>query len=288
MTTCNFTEADNGLQTLQVMLVQEKQGYRTAVGMSHVNKKCRAAMVFWCFQVIQQSGLSRELVAMAMSYLDRFLIKEKAGDSGTLQLAVMTCLYVAIKVHGRGVSLRPDHLCDIAGNAFSRDDVIKMESRIVETLEWRLNSPTPLSFLHCFVSLLPDKPSPDVVRLSEYQTQVAVLDFVGIPASTIALCALANALEATTGQDVDGIKSILSIDPELQQQVQDRLWNMIHISSILERVPPEQHDDWMTDDEEERCPTTDPKTANGGEDSPRTVELSQFECGSPIRESVEL
>eukprot|EP00970_Alexandrium_tamarense_P016506 scaffold6677_cov62-Alexandrium_tamarense.AAC.4 len=60
----------------------------------------RVRICEWCYQVTDAYGIDRAVVSIALSYLDRFvsLLRQEANDY-EYQLAAITCLYTAVKVH---------------------------------------------------------------------------------------------------------------------------------------------------------------------------------------------
>lgn len=71
-----------------------------------INEADRTKLVDWCYRVIDLFQLEREVVAMAMDLVDRFLSKSNTCDLAykvmhdrvQFQLLTMTALYIAIRV----------------------------------------------------------------------------------------------------------------------------------------------------------------------------------------------
>ena len=156
-------------------------------------------------QVVDFCKFSRETVAIAMSILDRFLSTQQGRsaifDSADFQLAAMTSLYTAVKIHEPEV-MSAQLVSTLSRGAHSEAEVKVMERRILQSVKWHVNPPTSLSFVRSFLDLLPsdfldEATKSTLYEVSKYQTELVVADYslVIVPASTIAYASLVNALE---------------------------------------------------------------------------------------------
>ena len=156
-------------------------------------------------QVVDFCKFSRETVSIAMSILDRFLMTQQGRsaifDSADFQLAAMTSLYTAVKIHEPEV-MSAQLVSTLSRGAHTEAEVTAMECRILRAVKWHVNPPTSLSFVRSFLDLLPsefldESTKSTVYEVSKYQTELVVADYslVSVPASTIAFASLVNALE---------------------------------------------------------------------------------------------
>ena len=114
-------------------------------------------MIEWYFQVIDYIEFSRETVVIASAYLDRFMssgrprARKVLQDRKEYQLATMTALYVAVKLHEPklfDISL----LTQLSRGSYIEQDFKQMEMNVLSSLSWRLNGPTYITvFEHCIV-----------------------------------------------------------------------------------------------------------------------------------------
>jgi Cyclin, N-terminal domain/Cyclin, C-terminal domain len=167
---------------------------------------CRQIMYYWMVRVVDFFPcMSRETVAYAMSYLDRFLQSEGGAEARrkrrVFQLASIGCLYVAVKIHEHA-AVSPSFLEKLSNAEFSVKDVERMELLILKSLKWRLSTPTALAFLRQYLAIIPSMMltgslREEVFQIAKYQTEVAMSDYkyVSVNASTVAYCALLNALD---------------------------------------------------------------------------------------------
>lgn len=169
-----------------------------------VDSDCRIKMSEWCYQVVDFCKFRRETVAIGMSYLDRYLCSPKGRSAlcnrKEYQLAAMTALYIAIKLH-EPLEMETSLLADLSRGCYKEMEFVEMEQLMLTAIKWRVNGPTCLAFVAHFLALLPSAVHPDVAEAimdyARFQTEVAVAEqsLVCIKPSEVALAAVLNAVE---------------------------------------------------------------------------------------------
>lgn len=188
-----------------------------------IDAACRVKMAQWCFQVVDYANFKRSTVSFAITLLDRFLschqscphVMKSLLCRKTYQLTCMTCLFMAIKTN---------ETADVSGNVFSNlsrdafvaEDLTSMELKILQTLQWRINGPTPFDLLQYITLVLPcfsksrlsETDLVNIVELSSFQLDLSVGDyyFMTEKRSTIAIAALCNVLET------NAVPSLTNVD----------------------------------------------------------------------------
>ena len=120
-----------------------------------VDESCREKMCEWSYRICDHFNTSREIVAIAFSYLDRFNDVTRC-DRTAFKLASMTCLYIATKVfHNKQLSVLS--LVELSRNEFTAQHIIQMERIILATLDYKMNPPTAQIFLYQYQLILPIK-----------------------------------------------------------------------------------------------------------------------------------
>ena len=194
-------------------------------------------MVQWCTQVTDYCEFSRETVAVALSYVDRYLsIISRATTSSTAtgqqqqphhhftdeqraplhdrreyQLLCMTALHTAIKIR-EPLEMDTELVAELSRGTYTAADVAWMEQQLLQVLGWRLAGPTSLDFCRHLVELVAaaangdsdsDRVADAMVELCQLQTELASADyrFVPLNPSTVAVSSILNAIEAL-GEDV--------------------------------------------------------------------------------------
>ncbi|CAB9507274.1 diatom-specific cyclin [Seminavis robusta] len=202
---------------------------------------CRQIMFYWMVRVVDFfPSMTRETVAYAMSYLDRFLQSKAGADArrkrSVFQLAAISCLYMAVKIH-ESSAVSPQFLEKLSQAEYTVKDVEGMELTILAALGWRMSTPTALAFLRQFMAIIPKvflngDLREEVFQIAKYQTEVALSDYkyVTVNGSTVAYCALLNALDMF---QIDSIQIGWFVS-EAAQIVRDSIYT-IHIQQSLAR-----------------------------------------------------
>ena len=167
-----------------------------------VDEESRIKMCEWCYQVVDYCKFRRETVGIGMAFLDRYLATPEGRaaltDRKFYQLAAMTSLYMAIKIH-EPLEMETSLLADLSRGCYTDLQIADMELEILDALKWRLAGPTPLAFVQHFLALLSvdSRAKSAIMDYGRYQTELAVscLDLVPRYPSEVAIAAILNAME---------------------------------------------------------------------------------------------
>lgn len=200
---------------IAIMRIQEETTYRVKDYISEsalvrkraskpVDSDCRVKMCEWCYQVVDFCKFRRETVGIGMSYLDRYLCTPKGRSAlcnrKEYQLAAMTALYIAIKLH-EPLEMETSLLADLSRGCYTEMEFVHMEQTMLQAIKWRVNGPTSLAFVAHFMAFLPSSVHADVaesiMEYARFQTELAVAeqDLISVRPSYIGLAALMNAVE---------------------------------------------------------------------------------------------
>ncbi|KAL8467860.1 hypothetical protein ACS0TY_031199 [Phlomoides rotata] len=96
------------------------------------------------------------LVYLSVNYVDRFLSKQEILDKRPwiAHVLVIASLSVAAKMRNADLSVSLSVLQREEGFEFDAQSVHRMETILLSTLQWRMRSITPFSFLQYFLTLL--------------------------------------------------------------------------------------------------------------------------------------
>ena len=238
------------ISTIEAMCQQEERGYACSDYLHQYNhvdvepgprkkiavdRDVRAKLVDWCYSIVDFCKFNRETVAISISYLDRFLLSELGlvtlQEPTIYQLAAMTSLYTAIKIH-EPEAMDPELVSNLSHGAYTIEQVEAMEYAILQAIQWRVNTPTALAFVRYFLDLLPNKILDKATKAAAYdltinQTEFAVRDykFVTVKSSAVAYVSLMNSLESLCidSKTYDYVSRILArvsnIDPDAKHTV---------------------------------------------------------------------
>lgn len=209
---------------------------------TRIDEYCREQIVEWSFRVVDYFRIDREIVAISLSFLDRFLATGRC-DRTTFKLAATTTLHLAVKLLYPCKLAELGILSDLSRGEFDMHDVSKMESHILKTLSWNLHPPTSIAFASIFLDYffaaftvpLSSADMDDVYDVSSFFCELAVCDyyFVTLPASSIALAAILNSLEGMFGPENKIASEVLHAAMRVHfgfrhdlADVRNRLWTL--------------------------------------------------------------
>ena len=198
------------LSQICIMLQQEKNSSykcsdylsRTqAIGPTH-----REALCKWGYHTIAAChGVSRLTAVVAFGYFDRFpssntpAANRALNDVTECQLAFVTCLVIALKIHS-GFNVETNFVSNvITKNSYDAEEINDMELQILHSLGWKLNGPTPHDFIDYFLEVMPgvDGTCLDLAKqLSKALAEAAVMRYTSVlhHPSEIAFASLCCAL----------------------------------------------------------------------------------------------
>ena len=109
-----------------------------------VNEQMRSILVDWIIDVHLKFGFTDETLYMTVSIIDRYLTVNEISRS-KLQLLGITAMMIACK-HEEIDLPKVDDFIYITDNAYTKDEVFKMENAVLSLLKFNLLSPSPIKF----------------------------------------------------------------------------------------------------------------------------------------------
>jgi hypothetical protein len=212
----NHFSMEEILEMIQVMRQKEETTYSTRDWLSEANhlsplcldvdRACRSKMCAWSYQVVDFCNFQRETVEMSLNYLDRYLLTPIGAralcNRNIFQLAAMTSLYTAVKIH-ESEAMDPKLVSSLSRGAYTPQEVEAMEHEILTAIQWSVNPPTALSFVRQFLNLIPREAMDEEMRanvydIARFQTEIAAkeYDFMWIKPSVTGFCSFINALDS--------------------------------------------------------------------------------------------
>jgi len=211
------TSAEQSIETIHAMTMQEELGYSVVDYLSYlpntssaldtpVDANCRFVMAKWCNEIADFCNYKRETVAIAMNCLDRFMSTPSGQDilldRNIYQLAAMTALYSSVKIHEQE-AMDPNLVSTLSRGVHSPQAVEAMESKMLNSIGWRVNPPTAMSFVRSMIDLVPDHlmqscQKETVSDIAKFQIEMIVneYDFCTFNASSIAFACVLNAMDS--------------------------------------------------------------------------------------------
>jgi cyclin A len=160
-----------------------------------INSNMRGILVDWLVEVSEQYKLHTETLFLSINYIDRFLSRNNV-QRGKLQLVGITCMLVAAKYE----EIYPPSVEDfvyISDNAYSREQVIAEEVKLLNALKFHCTVATSRQFLRRFAKAA--RADHTTHEMAHYLAELSLLDitFVKYPPSVIAAAAILIAINTT-------------------------------------------------------------------------------------------
>lgn len=238
-------------------------GRKDNVAETRIDEYCREQIVEWSFRVVDYFRIDREVIALSISFLDRFLSKCRC-DRTSFKLAATTTLNLAVKLLYPCKLGELGILSDLSRGEFDMADVADMEGCILRSLSWQLHPPTPVAFATLLLDYVSYDTSfeissadlDDVYDVSSFFCDLAVCDYFFVPlnSSTVALAAIQNALEGMFGPknrlDIGILRAARKLSIYKSQDLsaaRNRLWELYERSeecALHNKVSADQETPW--------------------------------------------
>jgi len=139
---------------------------------SDINNTMRAILVDWLVDVHIRFKLLPETLFLTVNIIDRYLEKEQISKD-KLQLVGVTAALISSKYE----EIYPPEVKDfvyITDNAYTKEDILKMEQKMLHTLDFNLNVPSSNRFLQRFAKLWGS--SKKTVFLAQYLLELSLVE----------------------------------------------------------------------------------------------------------------
>ena len=168
---------EDATERLKLMLDEEglfvPGNYMASVQTDGMEKEWRNQIVEWFFQLSDYYSFSRETAALAIALLDRFMATTSV-NSLQYQLAALTCLFIAIKYNER-IQPKAQKIVTLAHGKFLPEHMRMMEQKILSSVGWRVNYPTPMCLIRAMLTYLNALPETTerIILDAQYLTELA-------------------------------------------------------------------------------------------------------------------
>ncbi|KAI7740860.1 hypothetical protein M8C21_006502 [Ambrosia artemisiifolia] len=114
-----------------------------------INASMRAILIDWLVEVAEEYRLVPDTLYLTINYIDRYL-SGNLMDRQRLQLLGVACMMIASK-YEEICAPQVEEFCYITDNTYFKDEVLQMESSVLNFLKFELTAPTVRCFLRRFV-----------------------------------------------------------------------------------------------------------------------------------------
>jgi hypothetical protein len=193
--------------------VQQCQSFRSALDLAsgvtklrqenqHIDQNLdwRYRIARWLLKASDDLNLARETAAIALTYLDRFMMRRGSIVKREYQLASVTSLFMASKLYEKK-PLKMARLVKYTQGVFPPNEIIVKEVELTKVNMTFMFPPTPGAFALMLLNGLSGKAESvkDLIENIRFLTQLTACDFFFLSKrpSTIAVAAMVVSLEQT-------------------------------------------------------------------------------------------
>ncbi|XP_051151139.1 cyclin-A2-1-like [Andrographis paniculata] len=143
-----------------------------------INQGMRGILVDWLVEVSEEYRLVPDTLYLTVNLIDRFL-SENYIEKQKLQLLGVTCMLISAK-YEEICAPRVEEFCFITDNTYTKEEVVDMESRVLNYLAFQLSVPTTKKFLRRFIQAAQvsyKAPSVELEFLANYLAELTLIDY---------------------------------------------------------------------------------------------------------------
>ncbi|KAM7483707.1 hypothetical protein LguiB_008290 [Lonicera macranthoides] len=143
-----------------------------------ITQSMRGILVDWLVEVCQEYKLVPDTLYLTVYLIDLFL-SQYYIERQKLQLLGITCMLIASK-YEEICAPRVEEFCFITDNTYTKEEVLKMETQVLNKLGFQLSAPTAKSFLRRFLHAAQasyKSPSLELEFLGNYLAELSLVDY---------------------------------------------------------------------------------------------------------------
>ncbi|OMO50401.1 hypothetical protein CCACVL1_30461 [Corchorus capsularis] len=114
-----------------------------------INASMRAVLIDWLVEVSEEYRLVPETLFLTVNYIDRYLSGNLVNRQ-QLQLLGVACMMIASKYEEISAP-QVEEFCYVTDNTYCKDEILQMESAVLNYLNFEMTVPTAKFFLEQFV-----------------------------------------------------------------------------------------------------------------------------------------
>ncbi|KAK4708266.1 hypothetical protein R3W88_029191 [Solanum pinnatisectum] len=143
-----------------------------------INPSMRAILIDWLVEVAEEYRLVPDTLHLTINYIDRYL-SGNLMDRQRLQLLGVACMMIASK-YEEICAPQVEEFCYITDNTYFKEEVLQMESAVLNYLKFEMTAPTAKCFLRRFVRAaqgLNEALSLQLEHLASYIAELSLLEY---------------------------------------------------------------------------------------------------------------
>ncbi|XP_031107809.1 G2/mitotic-specific cyclin-2-like [Ipomoea triloba] len=156
-----------------------------------INERMRAILIDWLIEVHHKFELREETLFLTVNLIDRFLEKQSVVRK-KLQLVGLVAMLLACKYEEVSVPV-VDDLVFISDKAYTRKEVLEMESLMLNTLQFNMSIPTPYVFMKRFLKAAQSDKKLELMSFFLIELCLVEYEMLKFPPSFLAAAAIYSA-----------------------------------------------------------------------------------------------
>ena len=177
----NSQNVDEYIYDILVNLFKEEKSMTNNINPNYfgyqkeINQSMRSILIDWLIDVHDKLNFKQETLYITIYIIDSFLSK-KIIERRKFQLLGITALLIASKLNEIDIRRIGDYVI-ITDNAYTKDDIKKMEEEIAQTFNFNFLVPSPLSFFEIISKISGISDDKDKSDFGEFLIQSFLIDF---------------------------------------------------------------------------------------------------------------
>ncbi|KAK4429624.1 Cyclin-A1-1 [Sesamum alatum] len=143
-----------------------------------INASMRAILIDWLVEVAEEYRLVPDTLYLTVNYIDRYL-SGNVMDRQRLQLLGVACMMIATK-YEEICAPQVEEFCYITDNTYFKDEVLQMESAVLNYLKFEMTAATAKCFLRRFVRAaqgVNEAPLLQLECMANYIAELSLLEY---------------------------------------------------------------------------------------------------------------
>ncbi|MED6180025.1 hypothetical protein PIB30_006515 [Stylosanthes scabra] len=143
-----------------------------------ISPNMRGILIDWLVEVTEEYNLVPDTLYLTVNLIDRYL-STKLMQKQRLQLLGVTCMLIASK-YEEICAPRVEEFCFITDNTYTKEEVLKMESEVLNILHFHLSVPTTKTFLRRFIQAAQSSykvPRIELEFLANYLAELTLVEY---------------------------------------------------------------------------------------------------------------
>uniref|UniRef100_A0A7N0TU70 Cyclin N-terminal domain-containing protein n=1 Tax=Kalanchoe fedtschenkoi TaxID=63787 RepID=A0A7N0TU70_KALFE len=143
-----------------------------------INSSMRSILIDWLVEVAEEYRLVSDTLYLTVNYIDRYLSGNPMNRQ-RLQLLGVACMMIAAK-YEEICAPQVEEFCYITDNTYFREEVLQMESSVLNFLKFEMTAPTVKCFMRRFVRAaqgINEVPSLQLECMANYIAELSLLEY---------------------------------------------------------------------------------------------------------------